>query len=331
VLRDVSRWYVETRAAALRYAAERGLSPELAEEFADGVLVDRARGRLEPAHLDWRIKELKRRELGRQRGYGNAFGDREAGFDEPVIVERRRAPGPDEPACPSECASDTIGGSLEPACTVPCAPEPAAPTPASTAQPRLDREEADWLKAVRASAIGFGISRGLKPELAEEFAQEVVVDRALGSGSATYRLDWRLTDFLRRELGSTRGNNRSLKGRARAAARHLCLDEPVSRSDGRLLVETIAATAPDPHAPGSGWRDRVQLTPRQQLLAELRFDDGMLEAEIADLFRVSESRISQLLAPILRKIADAAILDERLEEYRLFPERSQLLVRWITL
>src|SRR5690348_760597 len=70
-------------------------------------------------------------------------------------------------------------------------------------------------KELRKMAIAFAISRGQTEHIAEEFAQEWIL-QIYEKGFET-KLEWCFIDFCRKEFGNT-GANRSASGRARSYA-----------------------------------------------------------------------------------------------------------------
>ena len=166
-------------------------------------------------------------------------------------------------------------------------------------------------------------------DLAEDFAQEAACEALAGRST---RIDWMLIDFLREEFGSTR----SISGRLRvlARSRQLSLDAPLAPgSDERTLHDLIRAPpGGDPPAIGRDWRARGSFTGQSAVIADLVFDAEMPQREVAAIFGVTETRISQMIwAKILPEIRRAAVIEETWAIYNDDPDASKLLVRWIAI
>jgi len=179
----------------------------------------------------------------------------------------------------------------------------------------------DDLRQIWQQAKAFALSRKVKPELAEEFAQEFVLDSAL-EPEKPFNLDWKLTDFLRKECGDTR----SAAGRLRAG--QTSLDAPIGDT-GQLLAETIAAPQSLPENPIHAALERAHLTGIEERVYVDHAEDGVEQDEIAVMLGVHFSRVCQIFAVAKRKIRDAAVLDEMLDEYMRDPQASKLEVAWL--
>ena len=68
------------------------------------------------------------------------------------------------------------------------------------------------------------------------------------------------------------------------------------------------------------------------MIADLVFDAEMPQREVAAIFGVTETRISQMIrAKILPEIRRAAVIEETWAIYNDDPDASKLLVRWIAI
>lgn len=188
----------------------------------------------------------------------------------------------------------------------------------------------DDLRQLWKQAKAFAITRKVKPELAEEFAQEVVLEHA-AKGDRGRRLDWQLIDFLRKECGATgsrAGRARSHAGRARAG--QTSLDAPVHMDDGEIrLGDMIAAPVPPEESPIPAALGRAHLTRAEERVYVEIVEDEVEQVELAAVLGVTPSRVCQIFGAAKRKIRDAAALDELLDDYMRDPELSKLEVAWI--
>lgn len=183
----------------------------------------------------------------------------------------------------------------------------------------------NYLLKMQGVAKEYAVKRG-HGTIAEDFAAQVVIDLIEGRPD---NLDWLLTDFLRREYGNTRSLSGSAKSDARISGRSL--DQPAGPEGSMCLAECIGSPEPDPDPVGSDWRSQVVLFGRAAIMAELHFDHEFDQRDIADMYGVTEARISQLLKPVKREIERAMIVAETADIYRDDKEYSKLEINWITL
>lgn len=162
-------------------------------------------------------------------------------------------------------------------------------------------------------------------ELADDFSQEAVIALITGRKATIPQL---YVDFLRKEYGDLR----SPHGRARSSSLlyGTSLDQPASEDDATLLHELVPSHGGDSGPVGIDWRHRVTFRGRDALIAELRYDEGMSEKDIADILGVTESRVCQIIGRRINpQIESAVLLAERLALFHDDPEASRLLVDWI--
>jgi DNA-directed RNA polymerase specialized sigma24 family protein len=161
-------------------------------------------------------------------------------------------------------------------------------------------------------------------QISEDFAQEFCIKKFTGSKQTTEQM---FIDFLRKEYGDTR----SAGGRLRANARHrmVSLDKPLHEDSGESLHAIIASPGGESELIRSSWRDVVKLGGQQALISELYFDDEWKLKEIGDYLGVTESRISQIIKQISKKIIKYGLYIELISNYRDFKEESLLEIEWI--
>lgn len=155
---------------------------------------------------------------------------------------------------------------------------------------------------MRHQAFVFALGRGVRPEIAEEFAQELVAEQLEREGGP-YSLEWRLIDYLRREQGSLRCPGQ------RARLNQVSLDEPppgTGAEFGETWADVIAA--PEPEAAIVDIRERferarakAQLNAREDAVIEALLD-GVERKELAAELGVTTARVSQIISSARLKI-----------------------------
>jgi hypothetical protein len=180
-------------------------------------------------------------------------------------------------------------------------------------------------------AVAFGIKNRLSLEKAEEFAQEVAI---VYFKAGTANFNWALTDFLRHEYGRT-GVWGSTASNYKSHARNtqISLDEPIKtgETDGITYHEIIADTHTDSGLERGDWKNYCSFRNRAVIIAYLRIELELSLIEIGDLLGVSESRICQLFKPIRKSMQRLKSLEDHLDDYHLYPHKSQMIINWITL
>lgn len=169
-------------------------------------------------------------------------------------------------------------------------------------------------------------SRGY-PQIADDFAQEAYI--AIAGGRQT-TFDNLLIDYLRAEYGRTRPHG----GRPRQSRLSLevSIDEVSRGGEGTPLRERLPSAGVDPGTFGPNWRDRIHLLGCDALIYELRFEDELSEAEIGEMFGVTESRICQIIKSRIEPVVTAAfVVGEVADIYADDPEYSKLLIDWIAI
>lgn len=169
------------------------------------------------------------------------------------------------------------------------------------------------------------------PELADDFAGQIFV-YFLEKPDRGATVDQLFIDFLR----STHGRPGTPGGDARitGAARTVSLDQNASGiegADGPLLHELIGCVEHDPEPELADGRFAHCLRGREAEIYELYFVEEWSEATIGELLRLSESRVSQLLKPMKRKIQNFAGLQALRERLQWDEAFGQYSVDWITL
>lgn len=164
-------------------------------------------------------------------------------------------------------------------------------------------------------------------ELADDFAQEAIIQKAIANRKTTIRNLF--IDFLRKEYGDTRTPG----GRARSSAMRYgpSLDQKAPGDDATLLHELVASPGRDPETFGSAWRDAVAFRGRDAVIAELLLDQDASNESVASYFGVSPSRISQLMRRIKKEIESSVMFREVLPEYKSDQDASVLFVDWINI
>ena len=114
----------------------------------------------------------------------------------------------------------------------------------------------------------------------------------------------------------------------RTLRRAASLDAPLGDDDAGTLHDCIASPGGDPGPVGLDWRDGVDLGARTERILEL-LEEGWDQEEIAQVFAVTASRISQLISAARPELERARIMSESYDLYRADPDASLLLVRWI--
>lgn len=174
----------------------------------------------------------------------------------------------------------------------------------------------DEIKTLIESAKGLARARG-HGEIADDFSQEAVM-ALFGGRKAT--LDQLLVDHLRREYGDSRC--------ASFAQRNAAQRQYVEISAPECQIPGERCAASDPGSDDLARRINACLTFREwQLVSAL--EAGESPREIAFDHGVTESRVSQLMKPLRRKIESMKLMADELQLFRL--SRSVLVVDWITL
>lgn len=144
-----------------------------------------------------------------------------------------------------------------------------------------DDEIRTWIERLKSYARGRGY-----PQLADDFSQEAIAKYLQGRKATFEQL---LTDFLRAEYGDTRPHNCNARSRATHGMQSL------DTHDFGNLPVAIGSFGRD----ADGIREYLGgLEPDQRCIIILRYVWSFREAEIADCFGVTESRICQRLKRI---------------------------------
>lgn len=165
------------------------------------------------------------------------------------------------------------------------------------------------------------------PELADDFAQEAFIGWSQG---------WRQTveqafiDFLRHQYGDPR----SAVGleRQRTEARSISLDAPGGSGEGESLGHDfigLPEEQPEPVRSPGGFE--YLFSGRELAIYERYFIDEATEVTIAEELGVSESRVSQILGSMKRKIRAEALMQELRERMEADDSIGVYQVEWITL
>lgn len=155
----------------------------------------------------------------------------------------------------------------------------------------------------------------------DDFAQEAIIECFKGSFRTTNQI---FIDFLRKQYGDTR-HSRSISGHNKSFDGH-------SNERKEFDFENIAATNNNDLGKFSEpienyWR-YYRFTLREQIILTLFIQDMTL-IEIANIFGVSESRISQQIKRIKREIEKTITLRDKLEEYNLNLIPNDFSLNWI--
>lgn len=163
-------------------------------------------------------------------------------------------------------------------------------------------------------AKNVAIKRGY-PELADDFSQEIVVHYLSGKGRHQ-TVDQFFIDYLRSRYGDSR-NGRNRVGNA-AERNYIELDE----------VRNLADHSGDDK---SDRNSAHYFTGKELTLYHLYFEEQMREAHIGALFGVTESRISQMLNPMKKKIQNQAILEQGFERMEWDESFLNFQIDWVSI
>lgn len=170
------------------------------------------------------------------------------------------------------------------------------------------------LKNIRKSAINFATKRGYA-FLAEDFAQEFVLKT--WEKQKNLCMNFFLTDFLRKEIGSTRSELGKLKSKAYFTIKSLddVYDVSSDNKDNDLKISFANES-------------NINISLRSYNILSM-FYDGWKIAEIADIYCISLSRVSQILNDIKKKIKYHELFFSLFDEYKSFKDKSVLEINWI--
>lgn len=183
----------------------------------------------------------------------------------------------------------------------------------------------DEIKQFQKRAMYVARKRG-RPELAEDFAQEIFVAFARGRRATIEQL---FVDFLRQH----QGDSRTPGGRAMqvARARAVSLDEPCEDGGQVLRHELVGRPERGPddlldHLGCSGLFEGEDVQ-----LYRLHFIEQRQNTDIADLYGVSESRISQRVNRMRERIRQELQFRQVWERFKDDSSFGQLEVQWLTM
>lgn len=186
----------------------------------------------------------------------------------------------------------------------------------------------DEIRAYQKKARAYASAHG-EGNCADDFAQEAIVKILSGRKATIAQL---FIDFVRQQYGDT-GRGRSALGQLKSAGirEAKSFDQPISRESESTLFDVLVAPEPDPGHDRHDWRARNSFGEREGLIADMRYDDEMLESEIAWIFGVTESRICQIIKRVNKKIESSAIIARCYDNYKNNENYSKLHINWITI
>jgi DNA-directed RNA polymerase specialized sigma24 family protein len=183
----------------------------------------------------------------------------------------------------------------------------------------------DTYRRYRAKAAHCAIRAGHADD-AEDFAQEAVI--RLWEGRTT-KLKYMLIDYLRKVYGRT--GVRGSRSRPGKSYNSICVYEASERLGDDNAMDAFDAIGRDPKPEPADFRYARGVTELQREVASAYLIDGLNLNETGEQFGFSESRASQVVAAVRKKMADGAILGTCLEDYLEDEERNSVRINWIEL
>jgi hypothetical protein len=166
-----------------------------------------------------------------------------------------------------------------------------------------------------------------RPELAEDFAQEVLLAVTQGRRATVDQL---FVDYLREQFGSSR--NPGGRARQMAGRRTVSLDEEVGEEGSSILRhELIGGTERDLPSLGDRGRSAHLFAGIEADIYQMIFVEEQTLDQVGDHFGVSESRISQRVNSMRTRIRDHFLSERLLERYRDDESFGVLEVQWLVM
>lgn len=172
---------------------------------------------------------------------------------------------------------------------------------------------------IRKQCEAFARRKGF-PQDAEDFASEVLIYLIQHPDCPGLFINRWFVGFLRKHYGDTRLPGGLAKSRARLDA-------------GAVSSEDVASHTPSGPTPRQIGRRLAGISgTEKQVYAALEvLGQERSGRDVADELGVTESRVSQMVGDIKKRLSEAIILEECLPEYLEDEERQTLEVRWIEL
>lgn len=155
------------------------------------------------------------------------------------------------------------------------------------------------------------------PQDAEDFAGYVLLD-LVEHGRDSVFIERRFIDFLRKHYGRSGTPGGDAKQRARLGSQSVDPETIASDSSGGPSTSEI------------GVRIALVLGTEKQrdIATDVLANEKKMDAVGAD-DGISESRVSQIVGCVKKRLEEVVILQERLPEYLDDDERQNLAIRWI--